>query len=104
MRGVDDQDPAVRVHGVVSGDGGEALFVIVQCTTSVWAPPGRVRFAGLDPARTYRVEALSVAQVEGTPRWWEEGVTMSGRALEVVGVQAPGQKPEQSALLHFVAV
>ena len=29
---------------------------------------------------------------------------MSGKALGVAGLQAPGQKPEQSALLHFVAV
>lgn len=106
----DDPDPALRVHGVVSEDGREAIFAVVQLTTGVWAPPGRVRLPGLDEATTYRVRPLppgdEVAPGHGgaTPVWWSDGTRLSGRALARVGVQVPNQFPERTVLLHLTAL
>lgn len=103
----DHPDPALRVHGVVAESRDEAIFAIVQLTTGVSAPPGRVRLPGLDPARTYEVRPLAPGddispRGDGAeaPAWWKDGTRLSGRALGVVGVQVPNQFPERSVLLH----
>ncbi|WP_108718900.1 alpha-galactosidase [Miniimonas sp. S16] len=106
----DDPDPALRVHGVVAHDGGEAIFAIVQRTTPVSSPSGRVRLPGLVAGRAYRVTPLPPGDTIVAPgplwqpAWWAEGVTLSGRVLAEVGLQAPLQHPEHSVLLHVVAV
>lgn len=106
---VDSPDPAIRVHGVVAEDGGEAIVAVVQLTTSAHHPPGRVRIPGLDPERTYRVRPLAPGdRIPGgggswAPAWWPEGARLSGRSLAEVGVQVPLQHPEHSVLLHLVA-
>jgi alpha-galactosidase len=104
----DRPDPALRVHGVVAEDGGEAIFAVVQLTTGVFAPPGRVRLPGLDPARTYEVRPLAPGDDisphgDGAqaPAWWKDGARLSGRTLGAVGLQAPHQFPERSVLLHL---
>lgn len=108
----DHPDPALRVHGVVTDDRSAAILAIVQLTTGVFAPPGRVRLPGLDPARTYEVRPLapgddiSPGQEDGvgSPAWWKDGARLSGRALGVVGLQVPNQFPERSVLLHVRSV
>lgn len=107
---IDDPDPALRVHGVVAPDASEAIYALVQVATSVAAPPGMVRLAGLDENRTYRVAALAPGnEVESPtpawqPAWWWSGVTLSGRVLAHSGVQAPTQYPEHTVLLKAVAI
>lgn len=107
---VDDPDPALRVHGVVAGDGSEAIFAVVQLTTGVTHPPGRVRLPGLDPERRYRVAPLAPGDVPGprrgreVPSWWADGVTLSGRTLAQAGLQAPNQHPEHTVLLRLAAL
>ena len=45
----DEPDPALRLHGVVSHDGGEALYALVSVATSFAEVPGRVCLPGLLP-------------------------------------------------------
>ena len=106
----DDPDPALRVHGVVASDAREAIVAVVQLATGVTHPPGRVRVPGLDPALRYRVTPLAPGDVPGprtgreVPAWWAGGVTLTGRALATVGLQAPNQHPEHTVLLHLAAL
>ncbi|MFE9235244.1 alpha-galactosidase [Cellulosimicrobium funkei] len=106
----DDPDPALRVHGVVANDAGEAIFAVVQVATGVWAPPGRVRLPGLDPEQAYDVRPLAPGDEvvpghgDALPPWWTGGTRLSGRTLATVGVQVPNQFPERTVLLHLTAV
>jgi alpha-galactosidase len=103
---VDHPDPALQVHGVVAADGSEALFALVSTGTTVWSPPGPVRLTGLELDALYRVTPMTADVLRfgpdqhGAP-WWETGAILSGRTLAVVGVQAPAQHPERSALVHL---
>lgn len=103
----DHPDPALRVHGVVAHDRREAIFGIVQRSTSVAAAPGRVRLPGLQGELTYRVNALGPGRVvpergaRGT--WWPGPVHLSGAVLGTVGIQVPAQHPEHAVLLHLDA-
>jgi alpha-galactosidase len=99
----DDPDPALRVHGVVADDAGEAVFAVVQMTTGVWAPPGRVRLPGLDPRTVYDIHVTALTPARGAPPWWGDDTRLSGRTLGAVGVQVPNQFPERSVLLHLTA-
>ncbi|AWN30976.1 alpha-galactosidase [Streptomyces sp. NEAU-S7GS2] len=103
----DHPDPALWVHGVVAGDAGRAVFALVQMATSVQSPAGRVRLPGLDPDADYRLAPLAPGdRPEGpatsTLPWWEQGVTLPGRVLAEVGVQAPTLFPERLVLLEAV--
>jgi alpha-galactosidase len=105
----DTVDPALEVHGVIAPDGREAVFAIVATGTSLVSPPGRVRLPGLDPHLDYRVDPLPIGdQIGGLnhlPAPWlrDAGITLPGRVLVEVGVQAPAQNPEQLILLRLTA-
>lgn len=108
---IDDPDPALRVHGVVSAERDRAIFAVVQLTTGVSAPPGQVRFAGLDPARRYRVRPLAPGddpardRIAEIPQWWASGgIVLGGQLLQTVGVQAPNQLPEHTVLIEMQEV
>ena len=77
-------DPAFALHGVVASDRSEALFCFAALATSASERPGAVRFPGLDPDRTYRVD----------------GHTLTGRALAKAGLQMPLLGPEQAVLIE----
>ncbi|MEW2434734.1 alpha-galactosidase [Streptomyces caniferus] len=103
----DHPDPALWIHGVVSGDGGRAVFALVQMATSVQSPAGRVRLPGLAPEADYHLSPLSPGDRPEGPfasplPWWERGVTLPGRVLAEVGVQAPTLFPERLVLLEAV--
>jgi len=99
----DHPDPAIWVHGVVATDRSEAIFGVEAVGRSTTWPPGRVRLPGLDPDRRYRLAPLPPGDrypgADQLPQWWAEGVTMSGRALDTVGVQIPAMFPE---CLHLI--
>ena len=70
------------------------------------AIPARVRLPGLDADRLYRVRPVHPA---GPPRTHRKSgaalarrgeVVLSGRILEVVGLQVPELLPEQALLLR----
>ena len=107
---VDHPDPAALVHGVVSGDRERGLFSYVQATVSDTTRPERLRLAGLDPARRYRLTLPAPAgparlHERGHPAWFERGeVTLPGLVLMRVGVQLPTLEPEQALLVQVAAV
>ncbi|RYV50129.1 alpha-galactosidase [Pengzhenrongella frigida] len=101
----DQPDPALRLHGVVAPDGGEAIYALTQRETSVCYPTGSVTLPGLAADATYEVRPLAPGdQIVGTGQsalpWWGTGVRSTGRALAVVGLRAPVLFPERSVLLH----
>jgi alpha-galactosidase len=105
----DHVDPAVYVHGVVAPDRTEAVFAFVQLASPVTEMPGPIRLIGLDLECDYRVTPLLLAggpqahEIRSAPWLTEGGVTVSGRVLEVVGLQMPILLPEHALLLHLVA-
>ncbi|MGP3983667.1 alpha-galactosidase [Streptomyces sp. KR80] len=101
----DHSDPALWVHGVVAPDRARAVYALVQTATGVHAPPGRVRLPGLDENASYRVAPLAPGERSAGPTpsrlaWWDDGLVLPGRALAVVGVQAPALHPESLVLLE----
>ncbi|MBO1269769.1 alpha-galactosidase [Arthrobacter cavernae] len=113
-------EPNLRLHGVVSQDGSEALFAAVVLASLAAEMPGNAGIPGLDPDRTYRVEAIMPTSedlpvtVEGDayspfvqitpPAWLDGGLTATGRFLAEVGLPLPVLRPEHALLLKVTAV
>jgi alpha-galactosidase len=105
----DHPDPSVWVRGVIARDRSEAVFAVVAMATGVFAPPGGIRLPGLDPDTPYQVRQLQPADISESygsspvPAPWlaAGGVTLTGRALAEVGLQAPNQFPEHLVLLEL---
>jgi len=102
----DEPDPALRLHGVVSHDGGEALYALVSVATSFAEVPGKVCLPGLLPDTAYRVEAVYPAAEDrraflqtAPPAWLAGGVEASGRFLAESGLPMPVLNPEHGLLL-----
>ncbi|MFI1953264.1 alpha-galactosidase [Streptomyces xinghaiensis] len=109
----DHPDPSHELHGVVAGDGSEAVYALVATATSANYPTGAVRLPGLDPDAVYRVGPLPPGDVpDGNahrwgvdlPWWTPEGVELPGRVLAAAGLQAPVLFPERLVLLRAVRV
>ncbi|WP_246256727.1 alpha-galactosidase [Isoptericola halotolerans] len=93
------------LHGAVRPDRSEALYCVTVLERHVTWPPGRVLLPGLDPARTYRVEAAGPGATSQRdprvyPAWWQHGLRLTGATLGSVGVQVPALDPDRSALIH----
>lgn len=99
-------DQSLRLEGVVATDGGEALYAFSVVERGITWPPGRIRLPGLLPGVAYRVEAVFPGGGGGgqLPPWFETGVTLSGRALGTVGVEAPPLHPDRSVVLRATSV
>ncbi|HEX6888233.1 MAG TPA: alpha-galactosidase [Candidatus Nanopelagicales bacterium] len=87
-------DPALLLEGVVAQDHSEALYRLAALEHTLTWPPGRVGLPGLAPDRRYRVTVQPPGDTVGSgpaaPGWAAEGgVTLSGRVLAEVGIQAP---------------
>ncbi|RKR15436.1 alpha-galactosidase [Arthrobacter oryzae] len=102
----DEPDPALRLHGVVSHDGGEALYALVSVATSFAEVPGRISLPGLLPEAGYRVEAVYPAPEDrraflqtAPPAWLAGGVEATGRFLAESGLPMPVLNPEHGLLL-----
>ncbi|WP_284983326.1 alpha-galactosidase [Arthrobacter sp. efr-133-TYG-118] len=110
----DVPDDSLMLHGVVSDDGGSALFAVVSTRTSFAEQPGRVAIPGLDPRRSYAVQAIFPAPGDADyartftqvqpPAWLPSGAEVSGRFLAEVGLPMPVLNPEHALLLRFTAV
>ncbi len=105
---VDHPVDAVWAHGVVAQDRSEALFAFVMMDRPSCWPPGLVRIPGLDPDRRYRLAPVGpsgpLATNNDAPSWQRGEVTLSGRALAAVGIQAPPLQPDHAALVHLRAL
>lgn len=102
----DEPDPGLRLHGVVSHDGSEALYALVSVATSSAEVPGRVSLPGLQPEDRYRVEAVYPALNDARafmqavpPPWLAAGVEATGRFLAASGLPMPVLNPEHGVLL-----
>lgn len=99
---------ATRLQGVVARDGAEALYAFSVTERPANWPPGRVTLPGLDAERSYRVNAVfpGTPLPEGAvvPPWLLRGVTLPGRVLGTVGIEAPSLDPDTSVLFHVSAV
>ncbi|HST82936.1 MAG TPA: alpha-galactosidase [Kineosporiaceae bacterium] len=101
---VDSPDPATLVHGIVADDGHRALFAVVQLASSVTVAASRIRLPGLSPEARFTVRPATPGGTPATTAlrpvpWLATGVTLSGRALAEIGLQAPPLQPEQLLLL-----
>ena len=98
------------MSGIVAPDRTAALFSYVQLTTGGTDRPAPIRLCGLDPEKRYLVTVLEPAgragRTERTPPGWiaDGGVTLSGAALELIGVAAPVLQPEQALLIEVAEV
>ncbi|WP_221583528.1 alpha-galactosidase [Microbacterium sp. G2-8] len=107
---LDVPDPAYAAHGVVSVDGERALFTFVATDTGVSAFPGRLRLAGLDPRRRYRVEPIDlsrgglISSPTGQPAWIDGEAVATGDALQRAGLAMPRLHPEQAFVFRLTAV
>ncbi|MFC4242954.1 alpha-galactosidase [Gryllotalpicola reticulitermitis] len=106
----DHPDPSHWLHGVVAADGSHALYAFVALRTGDFAPPGAVRLPGLDPEAAYRVTPVNLGEAgarhgfTANPAWYRTGITMTGNALAVVGVQAGELSPEHLQLFTATQV
>ncbi|NYI06761.1 alpha-galactosidase [Allostreptomyces psammosilenae] len=109
----DHPDPAYQLHGVVAEDGSEAVYALVATATSALYPTGPVRLPGLRPDATYQVRPQAPGDVPdgnahhwgaALPWWTADGVRLSGRALQVAGLQAPVLYPERLVLIRATRV
>jgi alpha-galactosidase len=109
---IDPVDPGLAVHGVVAPDRSEALFAVVAERARSIEQPALVRFAGLDPARSYRVsitspatasDAASLADIhlQDDPDDLTREIALPGSALMAIGWRAPSMAPETALLVHL---
>ena len=101
----DTADASTLIHGIVADDGDQALYAVVQMSSSVTTTPGRIRLPGLAPDTRFTISRTGPGPGPATTalvpvRWPETGTTVSGRFLAEVGLQAPPLNPEQLLLLQ----
>ena len=104
----DAPDPAVRLDGVVSADGSQALYRFTQLTSSVNYPPQPLALPGLDPGADYRVRPLDVCcdldrigNGQSPLTWWRpQGVVLPGAALGAQGIRPPVIHPAEAVIFE----
>lgn len=101
-------DPAAYLHGVVSQDKAEAIFMLAQLRTSQFSRPPAIRFTGLLDDAIYEVKVVEPAGaaqfMQLKPPTWFDGVTLSGSALSTFGLKSPVLRPEQALLIEVTRV
>lgn len=106
-------NPALALEGVVAHDGSQALYRLSALGHSLTWPPGRVPLPGLDPDSEYTVCLAdpaphlepSVTPWGGTaPSWVRNGVDLSGRILQEVGLQAPHLDVDHLVLIRATRI
>ena len=115
----DIADHSLLLHGVVSPRPAEkdttaALFALVRTGTSSAEQTGRITIPGLEPDRSYRVDAIFPAPGDADyahtftqvrpPAWLAEGAEAGGRFLAEVGLPMPILNPEHALVLKFTAL
>jgi alpha-galactosidase len=97
-------EPNAYVHGVVSQDKSEAIFMFAQLRPSQFSRPANIRLTGLDADSTYEVKVVEPAGVAQSmqlkPPTWFSGVKLTGSALASFGLRSPVLRPEQALLIE----
>lgn len=107
-----DTAPQHLASGVVARDKSEALFSVAFIAGDPHVLPGRLRFAGLDAARNYRLKlvwpqnwsAVKAPSLVEKLDLGGKGEVFSGAALMQAGMQLPHAQPETCLLFHLQAV
>ena len=81
-------------------------FAVLRSSQSLTPPP--LPLPGLIPETRYRVEHLQLdRERRGSNRsrlsWLDDGLTIDGRSLALVGMQLPALYPESAMVLHLRA-
>jgi alpha-galactosidase len=105
----DASDPTLQLYGAVAPDRSEALMFLAFVGRSEVSPHGRFTLPGLAPEKRYRVVPVTVGTPDPDrrePLWYAggAGTVLSGRALAVAGLQAPGSLPERVVILRVTEV
>lgn len=106
----DEANHTRLVHGLIAPDEDDAIISLVTLASSSVAVPPPLRFPGLDPDRSYRVEPLILGGAsrvvqDAPPAWFADGgITISGRLLAELGLPVPLLAPEQALLLRVRAI
>ena len=106
---VDHPDPAVSANGVIASDRAEAMFAVVQLTSSDALAVAPLQLPGLDPDARYRVQLITLGRgplgmAYDHPSWVGEGIELTGRMLATAGLPLPIMLPESARLIHLQAV
>ncbi|MEO0981439.1 MAG: alpha-galactosidase [Pseudomonadota bacterium] len=105
-----DTPDHVNAIGVVSANRSEALFSWCNLTGRRETLPGRIVFAGLDPARQYRTRiiwpspprSITAPSIIEAADLGGEGIVLQGDGLMQAGLQTPHAAPETGFIFHLV--
>ena len=101
---VEQPDDQAFVHGVVAQDKSKAIFAYVALNGTSGSLPNSLRILGLDPNANYRVKLVEPAgeafKIARQSPIWFDGVTLTGAALEAIGLKTPVLAPEQAILVE----
>jgi alpha-galactosidase len=100
------RDPAWRVTSFIRPDGEEAVVVVATVSGLQDARAERLRIAGLDARRRFRVSVRTefgeLVAGWNIPSWLNaHAVHLTGRALATAGLQLPVMWPMQAIVLHL---
>lgn len=99
---LDREDGSVMM-GTVADDRTSALFLFTVAERGP-TPPAPLRFAGLEPDRTYRVRIEGpVQRPVDLPQWACGDVSLPGRLLMAAGLAAPALGPDTGVLIALDA-
>ena len=129
---LDIADPTLLAYGVIAPDRSSAIYTVASVGRSEVMLPGRLRFAGLDPQRRYRIRPIVVGRPPSglnPPPWWGRhhrrlsiprakrhsarlglpadggrGLVVSGATLASAGVMAADMHPEHAILYRAEAI
>lgn len=92
-----DMPPERDAFGIVAADRREALFSYALIEGHAATLPGRLRFDGVDPALTYRIEQVWPRRDAPAP------VLLGGDALMRSGIELPLCRPQSILIWHLHA-
>jgi alpha-galactosidase len=136
MRGdqvrLDSPDPTLYAYGIIAPDRSTGIYTVASIGQSDVMLPGRLRFPGLDPNRSYRIRPIPLGHPPtglNPPPWWSAtttrefepagesrahswglpadggpGLILPGAALTSTGVMAATTHPEQAILYRADAL
>ncbi|PQZ54567.1 MULTISPECIES: alpha-galactosidase [unclassified Microbacterium] len=109
----EETDPGTWLFGVVDPSGGDGVFLWARTASSGAGQSGRVRFPGLDPARSYAVrvrdEFGGALRNQAEDPAWVTRASMAppvfpGAMLTTAGLPLPTLAVQQAMVLHFEAI
>lgn len=105
---IDYPEDHAYLYGTVADNKSRALFTYAQLTPTIAVHPATIKLRGLDLAASYRVLPIYPADepiymLHKKPTWMD-GITLTGRELEIIGLATPILAPEQALLIECTAL